>query len=187
MMLKLKSYSLPSLVFILMLISAVGPILVLIIYEFIRFHEFIFAKEDPILIIFAISIFFTLAFIGFIINNIVAPIEILVESIINYRCKKIIPNFNNVSLVKEFNYLFSEFNKLTHEIEHYQAGLTQRTAMIAHDIRSPVMVINSMLKRLPEVDEERRQVVQHALDMLKDLAHKVLRMSRGVDGGKYKS
>jgi len=177
---KNKVYSLPLLVFILMLISSVGPLLIIVIYEFIRFHENFFIKGDPVLMVFVVSIFFTLAFIGFIVNNITVPIEKLIESIKEYRCKKNKPQNKIFSRIKEFNYLSAEFQHLVYEINHYQSELIQKTRlaaigetakMVAHDIRSPLSCLSLLLTETKTLPEETRTLMYTAVQRISDIAN----------------
>lgn len=173
-----QQYSLPIKIMLLMMIGNIGPILLLTLYEFIRFHEILFGKGDILTVVYACSILLSLAFVGYIVCETTRPIKAFISSIEAYRQLKIKPSLHGITRVEEFNYLFGEYDKLINEIERYEIELVNKTtlaaigattAMVAHDVRKPLASIKMLLQALPIIKNKPEEIAQLTLEIEKSI------------------
>lgn len=163
---------------LIMMLGNFGPILLLTLYELIRFHEILFRKGDFLTIVYASSIFLSLSFVGYIVCEITKPIKAFIAAIEIYRQKKIKPSLQGITRVEEFNYLFGEYEKLITEIERYELELINKTtlatigattAMVAHDVRKPLASMRMLLEALPVIKDNQAQIDRLALEIEKSI------------------
>jgi len=175
-----RQYSLPIKILLVMLIGTIGPILLLMLYEFIRFHEVLFGRGDILTVVYACSILLSLAFVGYIVCEVTIPIKTLIANIEAYRLKKTRPALRGITNVEEFNYLFSEYEKLIKEIERYEIELINKTTlaaigsmatMVAHDVRKPLTAVQMFLQALPEIKHDYKLTTKLIKDIKESITH----------------
>lgn len=152
--------------------------LTLAIYDYIRFNEILFGRNDVLSAIYAIDIVLSIAFVGFIVCEVTKPINALIASIKKYRLQKEKPILKEITPVKEFNVLFTEYEKLVEEIERYEGELINKTklatigtmaTMIAHDVRKPLSSIKMFLQILPGVKDNPQQLAKLTCEIEKSI------------------
>ncbi len=85
--------------------------------------------------------------------------------------------FNNNFVIDEFIFLQEFILKvfdIKEEKEAAKRALISLTAQVAHDIRSPLAVLNVCLKSLPQIPEAQRVLMWSASDRINDIANNVL-------------
>jgi len=175
-----KQYSLPIKILFIMMVGNIGPILLLTLYDFIRFHKVLFGKGDIVTIVYACSILLSLVFVGYIVCEVTIPIKTLISNIEAYRLKKTRPALHGITNVEEFNYLFSEYEKLIKEIERYEIELINKTTlaaigsmatMIVHDVRKPMTAVQMFLQALPDIRHDSNLTTKLVEDIKESIVH----------------
>lgn len=64
---------------------------------------------------------------------------------------------------------------LKSEINETRANMA---AQVAHDIRSPVFALDAALKNIPQLPEQQRVIVRHAVNRIRDVANSLLEKNR---------
>lgn len=180
-------------IFILMLGCTTGPFLVAALYSIATYHKVNYGCSNPLVVVIGISILLSIIVTGFIANEVIAPVQILCQSIKNYRTKKVF-SVLNTNKDDEFLYLFKEYESLIRDIENHQKELlktavalhetklkaeidhaiAETAARVAHDIRSPLISLSMISKRLPELSEENRTVIRNSMQRISDIANNLL-------------
>ena len=76
-------------------------------------------------------------------------------------------------LVDEISNSHKHIREITGEFEKEKANtkLSQVALQVAHDIRSPLMALDMLVKRLPEVDVSKRMMLRDALNHIRDITN----------------
>ncbi len=70
------------------------------------------------------------------------------------------------------------FSRLEIEIKKKEAEINKMAAQVAHDIKSPIVALNMLLKNLLTTDEKIRVMVHKSVNRINDIAHNLLFYSK---------
>lgn len=88
-------------------------------------------------------------------------------------------NFKSENSIEEINYLAQEINSWQLKLEQMKSDensikLGKIAAQVAHDIRSPISVIDMLINDAPNFPEERTLILRHALQRIEDISNNFL-------------
>lgn len=88
--------------------------------------------------------------------------------------------------IQEFSYLIDQIESWKNTIEknkkkEKEAAIGELVNQILHDIRSPISVINAVIKDLEGVDNKKRLIINNSVDMLNGIANGILNSSKTSD------
>jgi len=115
----------------------------------------------------------------------ISPLEKLTEYITTLKEESPF-EFKNVS-EDEIGILTGEIRKYFEKIEAFRIAERETTrkdafvaiaAQVAHDIRSPLAALDSVLKDMPQLPEEKRTIVRSAVARIRDIANHLIEKNR---------
>lgn len=79
-------------------------------------------------------------------------------------------------LIEQINYSQQEIERITQQVEKQksQAQLSKVAAQVAHDIRSPLTALNSLLSQADDLPERQRLMMRNAVQRINDIANNLL-------------
>ena len=97
---------------------------------------------------------------------------------------KLANGFNNMSKTVKEN-IKQKKTYMEEVAKHEQlAAIGKTAAQVSHDIRSPLTALNIFLKDLPELPEQKRELIRNATNRITDIANNLLSQYKNIENQK---
>ncbi|HEU5280400.1 MAG TPA: HAMP domain-containing sensor histidine kinase [Gammaproteobacteria bacterium] len=125
--------------------------------------------------------------LGSLINNYVSEPMIKLTS-----CLKLDSTMDNINHIKEIQYLVNEISNWRNKInknlaEQHAVNLGKIAAQLAHDIRSPLSVINMAIKKITQKSDSSLLLIKNSSRRIEDIANSFLIQYRNKGEGVFQA
>ena len=129
----------------------------------------------------------------FISRALVRRLEMMASGLRDFKNSKILKGQLKMTGKDEISQLAGEFNNLLYSLNAAQAELIdskrqaaigELSSQVAHDIRSPLAALDSVIKDASQLPEEKRLIIRSAVSRIRDIANNLLDKRRESIGSK---